>query len=424
MASFRFIHAADIHLDSPLKGLAGHEGAASELIQTATREAFDNLISLAIEEDVSFVVIAGDLYDGDWKDYQTGLFFIKQVGRLASAEIPLFVAYGNHDAESQITRSLALPENASVFSSKQPSTFELDEIEVALHGQSYRQRDISDNLVPAYPEPIPGKFNIGVLHTGLGGLGGHENYAPCSLEELIAKGYDYWALGHVHKADVLNEQPHVVFPGNLQGRHIRETGAKGAALVTVDAGSVSDIEPVRTDVVRWASLKVDVEGCTRMDGVIEQVGRAIEGQVASEADGRLLACRVVFEGATELHGRLLASRDHLFAEARAAALGLGEDVAWIEKVDLATTLPPDQASLRDREDALGQLRRLMEQAGEDDSLLEQVRTDIGDFVSKLPHEIRAEAEEPILRASIEGDNESLFEAAAEYLVARLSGEEQ
>jgi DNA repair protein SbcD/Mre11 len=180
LASFRFIHAADIHLDSPLKGLAGHDGAASELIQTATREAFDNLISLAIEEDVAFVVIAGDLYDGDWKDYPTGLFFIKQAGRLASASIPLFLAYGNHDAESQITRSLALPDGTSVFSSKQPGTFELDEIGVALHGQSYRQRDISDNLVPAYPEPTPGRFNIGVLHTGLGGMGGHENYAPCS----------------------------------------------------------------------------------------------------------------------------------------------------------------------------------------------------------------------------------------------------
>ena len=217
LTSFRFIHTADIHLDSPLKGLAGQEGSSADRIRTATREAFENLVGLALQEEVAFVIIAGDLYDGDWRDYQTGLFFVGQVGRLAAAGIPVFLLYGNHDAESQITRRLVLPENVKTFSARNPETFELEDLGVALHGQSFRQRDISDNLVPAYPEPIAGKFNIGVLHTGLGGMGGHANYAPCTLDDLVNKGYDYWALGHVHQATVLHERPHVVFPAISRG---------------------------------------------------------------------------------------------------------------------------------------------------------------------------------------------------------------
>ena len=232
MLSFRFIHTGDIHLDSPLKGLAGQQSAAAERIRAAPRAAFENLISQAIEEEVDFVVIAGDLYDGDWRDYQTGLYFVKQMGRLSEAKIPVFLLHGNHDAESQITRKLTLPPNVSVFSARKPETFQLPHLNVALHGHSFRQRDVTDNLVPAYPPPLAGCFNIGVLHTGLGGMPGHANYAPCAIEDLINKGYDYWALAHVHQAAVLNERPHVVFCGNLQGRHIRETGAKGASLVT------------------------------------------------------------------------------------------------------------------------------------------------------------------------------------------------
>jgi DNA repair exonuclease SbcCD nuclease subunit len=220
MTTFRFLHAADIHLDSPLKGLAGQEGNAAERVRTATREAFYQLVSLAIEEKVDFLIIAGDLYDGDWRDYKTGLYFVAQIGRLNKADIPVYLLHGNHDAESQITKRLDLPDNVHVFSTRKPETFEMGDLRLALHGQSFRTRDMKDNLVPDYPAPVSDTFNIGVLHTGLGGMGGHANYAPCSLDDLVNNGYDYWALGHVHQFALLHERPHVVFPGNLQGRHV------------------------------------------------------------------------------------------------------------------------------------------------------------------------------------------------------------
>ena len=420
--SFRFVHAADIHLDSPLKGLANYDARAAERIRTATREAFDNLIAQVIDEEASFFIIAGDLYDGDWRDYQTGLFFIQQMGRLAKVHIPSFVLYGNHDAESQITRRLTLPENVKTFSSRRPETFQLKNLGVALHGQSFRQRDIVDNLVPDYPEPISSMFNIGVLHTSIGGMGGHANYAPCTLYELETKGYNYWALGHVHQCNILHERPHVVFPGNLQGRHIRETGPKGSFLVTVEEGEVTELVQLQADVVRWALVSVPVDGCDRTVDVIDRVRDAIEKAVIRDADGRLLACRIEITGQTEINSQLLASRKHLLAEARAAALGLGDEVAWVEKVIVSTQPMLNAVTLRDREDALGELQRLLDNVGEDATLMERLDVDIGELVRRLPHEVRADAEDILLKAVIDGDYTGLINAASSYLMARITAE--
>jgi DNA repair protein SbcD/Mre11 len=419
LESFRFIHTGDIHLDSPLKGLSGQQGAAAERIRIATRVAFDNLVSQAIEEQVAFVIVAGDLYDGDWRDYQTGLFFVRQMGRLAQAGIPVFLLYGNHDAESQITRRLVLPPNVNVFSARRPETFRLENCQVALHGQSFLQRDITDNLVPAYPSPTAGCFNIGILHTGLGGMGGHANYAPCAIEDLVNKGYDYWALAHVHQAAVLHERPHVAFCGNLQGRHIRESGPKGASLVAVEDGQIEEISPLYVDVVRWTHLLVPVGDCRTAADAIDLIRQAIEDAVARDSQGRLLVCRIELTGRTALHGELLASAEHLLAEARAAALGLGEEAAWVER--LLTSTDSIEAA-PSRKDALGDLQRMIGSASQDTSLQALLASELGDLVRKLPHDVRADAEDAVLKAAIDGDTASLIAHAGGYLTARLSGE--
>ena len=372
---------------------------------------------------MDFVVIAGDLYDGDWRDYKTGLFFAGQMGRLSHAGIPVYLLHGNHDAESQITRRLALPENVHVFGTRKPETFELGQLQIALHGQSFRQRDIADNLVLDYPVPVSGAFNIGVLHTGLGGIGGHANYAPCSLDDLTNKGYDYWALGHVHQASVLHERPHVVFPGNLQGRHVRETGAKGAYLVSVADGEIIDLALVACDVVRWTVCPVSLSDAGSLGEVTDLVRMALVSAVANESDGRLLACRVVLEGRTEVHGQLVASEDLVLAEARASALGLGDEIAWVEKVLIATSPQADPQTLAEREDAIGELQRLLKTAVEDSSLLAQIEDDVGELVRHLPHELRADIEDQVLKSAIDGDYAGLIGAVAPYLSARLTAQE-
>jgi DNA repair protein SbcD/Mre11 len=421
MTSFRFFHAADIHLDSPLRGLAGQEGNAVARVRTASREALETLVGLALEEKVDFLIIAGDLYDGDWRDYKTGLFFAAQMGRLNKEGIPVYLLHGNHDAESQITRPLDLPDNVHVFGTRNPETFALDELKVALHGQSFRQRDVTGNLVPDYPAPVSGAFNIGVLHTGLGGMGGHENYAPCAIEDLTNKGYDYWALGHVHQASVLHEKPHVVFPGNLQGRHARETGAKGASLVTVEDGDIVELTTVPCDVVRWAVLTVSLDNAEKVGDVIDQVHDAVEA-AANEADGRLLACRIVLEGRTAVHDQLVASEDRMLAEARAGALGLGDEVAWVEKVVISTEPEVDAQTLAEREDAIGELQRLLQEATGDTDLLAQIEDDIGRLVRQLPHKIRGDIDDSVLKTAVDGDFAALIGEVSLYLSARLTAQ--
>ena len=421
MTPFRFLHAADIHLDSPLIGLSGVEGRVAERIRTAPRAAFELLVEKAIEEEVDSLVIAGDLYDGTWRDYKTGLFFAEQMGRLNQARIPVFLLHGNHDAQSQITRPLVLPDNVNVFGIRKAETFQIEELSVALHGQSFRQAATTDNLVPGYPSPIDGAFNIGVLHTALGGMGEHANYAPCSLAELVAKGYDYWALGHVHQGQVLHEQPNVVFPGNLQGRHVRETGPKGAYLVTVDHGEVTDLTALEMDVVRWSVLDVDVIPAGGIDDIVDLIRRAV-AQGAEEAAGRLLACRILLQGRTELHNRLVTDAEELTAEARSVALGLGEEVAWVEQVAVRTTPVADAALLEAREDTLGDLQRMLQDAGADKELLTQLQEDIGKLVRRLPHDLTENAKDEVLAAAIAGDFSGLIEQVTPYLNARLMAE--
>ena len=421
MASFRFVHTADVHLDSPLKGLPDFDGRSVERIRTATRQAFDSLVGQVIDEEDSFLIIAGDLYDGDWRDYNTGLFFVRQMGRLAQAGVPVFLLHGNHDAESQITRSLSLPENVHVFSTRKAETFELKELAVALHGHSFRQRDITENLVPGYPKPIPKSFNIGVLHTCLAGATAHANYAPCALDELVNKGYDYWALGHVHQQGILHEQPHVVFPGNLQGRHVREFGKKGAFRIEVEDGRVDGLISVETDTVRWTVIPVSAEGCDRMLGLTTRMRDAIEQAVSEEADGRMLACRIEIGGRTEIHGDLMASRELLLAEARAATGALGEDSAWVERVVVATEPLLDQATLRAREDAFGELERILEDAAADPGLQQQLDADIGELARRLPPELRANPEDVAMKAVLGGDYAALIPEATGYLAARATG---
>ena len=416
MGSFQFIHAADIHLDSPLKGLAGLEGSAVELIRSASREAFDALISRAISEETAFLIIAGDLYDGTWRDYKTGLFFVRQMGRLRDAGIRAFLIYGNHDAESQITRRLSLPDNVTAFSAAKAETHIIEDLGVALHGQSFRERDVTENLARGYPDPVPDMLNVGILHTGLAGEEGHQSYAPCTLGELVNKGYDYWALGHIHKPSVRHERPFVVYSGNLQGRHINEAGPRGAVTVSVEDGAITDLAPFHIDLVRWALIDVPTADCDSLQQLVDRIRDSIENAVLERAEGRLLACRIRLSGASALRGQIAGSEEWLLAEARSAAQGLGDDRAWVERLVNSTEHRSAEGADPAIADVLGELA----DAYSDGELLGNLRSDIGALVAMLPHEIRNQPESELLAAAAKGDYARLIELAGPYATARLT----
>jgi DNA repair exonuclease SbcCD nuclease subunit len=378
-----FLHAADIHLDSPLKGLEQYEHAPAERIRAATRRAFERLIDLALERRVDFVLIAGDLYDGDWRDYNTGLYLVRQLGRLREAEIPVFVIAGNHDAANKMTRVLRLPGNVHLLGHAAPETVRVDDLDVAIHGQSFAREAVTDNLAAGYPAAIPGCFNIGLLHTGLTGLEGHERYAPCTIDDLRTRGYDYWALGHIHTRGVPCVDPLVAFPGNPQGRHVRETGEKGCLLATV-GGSIT-YEFHRLDVVRWERARVDATEARTESELLDRVAAQLDKLLQAELDPeRLLALRVVVQGATLLHDRLLADAERYVNEVRNLALERGADRLWIEKVELQTrrvrsVVLPD-GPIEELVTVLSELRA-------DPAALQALGEELGELRRKLPAEL-------------------------------------
>jgi DNA repair protein SbcD/Mre11 len=378
MATFRFLHCADLHLDSPLRGLEADPDAPVDKIRGATREALVNLVDFAIAQRLDFVVASGDLYDGDWQDWRTGQFLIGQIARLGNAGIPFIGIRGNHDAESVITRRLRMPETARLLDHRRAETYRLSNLPVSIHGQSFATKAVTDNIAADYPAPDPDRFNIGVLHSSVGERELHDNYAPCSVAQLGFHGYDYWALGHVHNREVLTRDPWIVFPGNLQGRHINETGAKGAMLVTVVDGKVTDASLVAFDTVRWARIEVPLAHDASEDDALTEV-RAALATAFEQAEGRLLATRITLTGACAAHESFSqdpgAARERIRAEALSVA---GPGMIWTERIDFATTRLALAKVEDDRQGAFDALIRALRTI--DDN---QIATDVRPYAAAM-----------------------------------------
>ncbi len=387
---FKFIHAADIHLDSPLRGLERYEGAPIDEIRQATRRALENLVELAIDQSVAFVLFAGDLYDGDWKEFRTGLFFVSQMSRLRQAGIPVFLVAGNHDAANKMTRKLPLPDNVRVLSHRKPETVRIERYDVAIHGQSFAKGAVLDNLACGYPSGDSGLFNIGLLHTSATGREGHESYAPCTLDDLRARHYDYWALGHIHKAETVCQDPPVVFPGNLQGRNIRETGPKGCVLVTVDDDHRVQLEPQAIDVFRWATCRLTAADIQTGEDLLDLV-RSRLAEVSDAADGRSVAVRVEIGGPCPAHRKLAAEPYRWTSEIRAVAQDVGPGV-WVEKIAIATSLPPELACVDALDGPVGELIRYVEEIRHSPEKIATLVGELAELRDKLPLELKEGAD--------------------------------
>ncbi|MEM9190972.1 MAG: DNA repair exonuclease [Myxococcota bacterium] len=383
----RLLHTADLHIDSPLRGLSRHEGAPVARIRGATRAAFQNVVDVALEERVDAVLVAGDVFDGDWRDYSTGLFFVAELQRLRDAAIPVFLLRGNHDAASQVSRHLELPAGCHLFSSDAPHTIVDERLGLAVHGQSFAKRVVTDDLAAAYPSALDGFFNVGLLHTALTGRVGHAPYAPTRVETLRAKGYEYWALGHVHQREIVADDPPIVFPGNPQGRHINEPGPRGVTLVDVSDNRVVGLSERITDVVRFAHLRIDASLCPFAEDVIDRAYEALRN-ATEEAGDRLVCCRITIEGPTEAHAALYADPLHWESQLRAAAFGLDE--VWIERVRFRTEARVDRKSLAQRDDALGQLLRSLDALRENNEDLESLGAEFRELEKRLPAQLRSE----------------------------------
>jgi DNA repair exonuclease SbcCD nuclease subunit len=338
----RLVHAADLHLDSPLRGLARlGDSDLAETLRGATRRACENLVDETIAHGADALLLAGDVYDGDWRDYATGAFFVRQLARLDDAGVPVFLLNGNHDAESEITRSLRLPPNTHRLSVDAPETVVDDDLGLAVHGQGFARRAVVENLVPAYPDRIAGLVNVGMLHTSVQGDDRHDTYAPCRPDDLSGCGYEYFALGHIHEQRVVCDGPHVAaFSGNLQGRHPQETGPKGALVVDVAPGERARIAPLVLDVARWELVVVDTAACDDGDEVLDAVETALRERCVQAAP-RAVVAQVTLSGSTRA-APALTDAEWLRSEIDLLAAKAG---AVVEKIRNRTTPPADALSV-------------------------------------------------------------------------------
>jgi len=381
--AMKLVHAADIHLDSPMHGLAAYDTAPVGELRLATRAALRGLVDLCLAERADALLIGGDLYDGDWHDYATGAQFVREAQRLAEAGIPIVLVTGNHDAASRITKALRLPANVHVLPVDEPGTVVFEELGLAVHGQGYATAAVTEDLSAGYPLPLSGMVNVGLLHTSADGRFDHAPYAPCRVERLAAHGYDFWGLGHVHERVLLWEDPPILFPGCLQGRNVRETGPKGATIVTFGADGRAVLEERVLDVVRWAVVSVDASGLDDVDAVLAAVGDALAIAV-EEADGRLLAARVRVAGASPAHAALVRDARRFEWDVRSAAAEVAGERAWVEKVVVRTV--PERVSAVDLEsdDVFAELTRAVRDAAGDDAALSSLASELAPLAAKLP----------------------------------------
>jgi len=393
MTERKILHAADIHLDSPLQRLSSYDEAPTDQIRGASRRALENLVALAIDQQVDLVVIAGDLYDGDYRDQNTGLFFVRQATALVNAGIPLVIIRGNHDAMNVMTTSLPLPKNPDgsevMMSETHVDQRVFESSGIVVHGRSFRQRAETEDLSKSYPAPLSGLFNLGLLHTSLTGAEGHEPYAPCSPVQLADKRYDYWALGHVHTRGEHqgSDAAPIVFSGNIQGRHVRESGAKGCVLIEIDARGKTTREFHPLDVVRWMVCEIDVSNFRHVDEIHDQFQVWLKQSLAT-LDGRLLVVRVRLSGESPLHFELYRQQESLESSLRATAIAWGGGQTWLEQLRIRTQPPSAAESAVDLDGPLESLSRVVHQFRQDPELSTRLEEELKVLRQKMPPECR------------------------------------
>ncbi len=406
----KLLHTADIHLDSPLKTLALRNPDLAERIQSATRIAFSRIIDTAIHENVAALLIAGDLFDGAERSARTAAFLTGELDRLRHTDIKVFYIKGNHDAENPITGAMDLPDNVHVFDGRGGKVQLTDQ--VWIHGVSFAGKHAPDSLLPKFPAPVPSAINIAMLHTSLAGAAGHDTYAPCSVAELRAMGFDYWALGHIHKRQVHAMDPPIVMPGIPQGRDMGETGPKSATLIDISENDIT-ISEVPTSAVEFLRVDLDITDLTSSDALRDAL-RACLAKCAANLKSDAAVLRLTFTGQSDLQWQLL--RDHEMWHETVEQISQGFGQIWLDRLDISleSDPSPSQSAVSELADLMDAIQNEPGFAQSCDALLETLLKD-------LPNSRRAALlPDPDAKAAL---RRTLAAAGAHDILARMKGVE-
>lgn len=386
---FRFIHAADLHLDSPFRGLAKAPERVRDALTDSTFSALRHLTQTAVREKVDFIVLAGDLFDEADRSLRAQLMLVREWEKLEEHGIAVFVVHGNHDPLNGARAALTLPQNVHVFGADQmeyrPAYRRSGELAAFVYGVSYGTRAVTENLAAGYRIQPEAPFHIALLHGNVDGDGTHDPYAPCTLEDLTGgKGFDYWALGHIHHRKVLHQYPHVVYAGNTQGRNPRETGEKGCYVVDVTAARSIQLTFVPLDEVRWLDYAFRIDEIHSEQELLQQLAGLVE-QLTLEADGRSLMLRLYLSGRGPLHNKLTERAVvRTLLEQLQEGQQLTDGEPWVFVYDIAanTGAELNWNELKAEDSFAGELFRLSARLAEDES---EWRDFAKDAVSPLTH---------------------------------------
>ncbi|WP_372802964.1 metallophosphoesterase family protein [Paracoccus seriniphilus] len=377
----KILHTADIHLDSPLRSLAMRDEGLREVVRTATRTAFTRIVDAALSHEVAALLISGDLFDGAERSAKTGAFLTGQLDRLREAGIAVFYIKGNHDAENPITGEVKLPENVHVFDGRGGKK-RLGDRDIWIHGVSFSGRHAPDSLLPKFHAPEPDAINIAMMHTSLAGAEGHDTYAPCALADLTAAGFDYWALGHVHKRQIHSSAPWVVMPGIPQGRDIGEAGPKSATLLHLSDGGIT-IEEIPTSAAEFLEHRLDVSPCSGDDELRSHL-RATLQDIAGRLNSDAGLLRLRLTGRSERRWQILRDADQWAETARDMAAETG--AIWLDKISF--DLDPTEEGT-DTASAVNELAALMNDIRSEPGFAAEITATLSAMLSELPAHRRA-----------------------------------
>lgn len=407
----KILHTADVHLDSPLRSLALRNAGLRETVAAASRAAFSQMIDRALSEEVAAILISGDLFDGRERTARTGAFLLAELDRLAEAGIQVYYIKGNHDAENPITGTLDLPQHVHVFDAR-GGKHQLSE-DVWIHGVSFAESHAPESLLPRFKAPVAGAVNIAMLHSSLAGAAGHDVYAPCSVSDLAAMGFDYWALGHIHKRQIHAEAPWVVMPGIPQGRDIGEAGPKSATLLTIEQGQIA-LSEVPTSVVEFVETELDVTGAAN-DEALRATLKAHLSALSAALVAPTGVVRLTLKGAPARHWQILRDRDVWTEQVHVLAQTCGD--LWIDK--LIFELAPEAA--QDTSGASDELAAIMATICGEPGFQEHARQYVETVLQDLPATLRERliADEAARDALVA----RLTQAGADRVLAQMKGAE-
>ena len=380
--TLRFVHAADLHLDSPFKGIRETEARVADVLRHATFEAYERVIDLCVDRRVDALLVAGDVFDGSDRSLAAQVQFVRGLERLHKAGIRAFICHGNHDPLDGWGARLKMPPNVHQFGERAESVSVDPQSSTSpvVCGISYPTREIRTSLLPGFPVSEPGRVTIGMLHANVGSSTGHEAYAPCTVEELAVTGYAYWALGHVHTRAILRDaSPMVVYPGNTQGRHPNERGPRGVYLVEIDdQGAHVTISPefVAVDSVRWEQVDVQIDGIED-DGALFGRLEALIDDLVTQADDRHLVYRVVLKGRGPVH-ESLARADNIdgLVEQLNQVWGNRQPFAFCGGILDESRSRLDRAALAESKDFIGDFLSLSDAASADEALVAELQQEL------------------------------------------------